>query len=151
MCWMSDLAETELKSRDWNPSQLALYFALAYGFSLALWLPMLLGRSHSSFSFSIGTFGPTLAALASTAETPHATPSRNLGRVVHSRTAPQLRVKIQCVAWDPSLGRTAGRGVRLARICSPEISAPLQSAGVFSHPWVSLGQLASSVDACSRL
>jgi hypothetical protein len=61
---MSDLAETKLKSRDWNPRQLALYFVLAYGFSLALWLPMLLGRSHSSLSFSVGTFGPTLAALA---------------------------------------------------------------------------------------
>jgi membrane protease YdiL (CAAX protease family) len=64
MRWMSDLAETKLKSPDWNPSQLALYFVLAYGFSLVLWLPMLLGRSRSRFSLSIGTFGPTLAALA---------------------------------------------------------------------------------------
>ncbi len=61
---MSDRAETELKSPDWNPRQLALYFVLAYGFSLVLWLPMLLGRSHSRFAFSIGTFAPTLAALA---------------------------------------------------------------------------------------
>jgi uncharacterized protein len=61
---MSDLAETEPKSPDWNPSQLVVYFAFAYGFSLVLWLPMLLGRSRSRFSFSIGTFGPTLAALA---------------------------------------------------------------------------------------
>jgi membrane protease YdiL (CAAX protease family) len=64
MRWMSDLTETELKSPDWNPSQLALYFVLAYGFSLVLWLPMLLERNHSRFSFSIGTFGPTLAAFA---------------------------------------------------------------------------------------
>jgi hypothetical protein len=64
MRWMSDPTETELKSPDWNPSQLALYFVLAYGFSLVLWLPMLLGKNRSRFSFSIGTFGPTLAALA---------------------------------------------------------------------------------------
>src|SRR5271156_3191548 len=64
MRWMSDLAETKLKSPDRNPSQLALYFVLAYGFSLVLWLPMLLGRSRSRFSLSIGTFGHTLAAVA---------------------------------------------------------------------------------------
>jgi hypothetical protein len=72
MRWMNDLAETELKSPGWNPSQLALYFVFAYGFSLVLWLPMLLGRSHSFFSLSIGTFGPTLAAL-----TTHWTFARN--------------------------------------------------------------------------
>jgi hypothetical protein len=63
MRWMSDLAETELKSPDWNPSRLALYFALACGFSLVLWLPILLEKSFP-FLFSIGTFGPTLAAFA---------------------------------------------------------------------------------------
>jgi membrane protease YdiL (CAAX protease family) len=62
MRWMNDLAETELKSADGN--QLVLYFVLAYGLSLILWLPMLLGKSHSRMSFSIGTYGPTLAALA---------------------------------------------------------------------------------------
>jgi membrane protease YdiL (CAAX protease family) len=64
---MRDLTETNQtnrKSSDWDPSQLVLYFVLAYGFSLVLWLPVLLGRSHSRFSLSIGTFGPTLAALA---------------------------------------------------------------------------------------
>jgi len=61
---MSDVAETKMNSRGWNPRQLVLYFVLAYGFSIALWLPVLLGRSHSRFSFSIGTFGPTLAAFA---------------------------------------------------------------------------------------
>jgi hypothetical protein len=59
MRWMSDLAETELKSPDWNPSQLALYFVLAYGFSLVLWLPLLLERNHSGLSFSIGPFTGT--------------------------------------------------------------------------------------------
>ena len=57
-------SKTELKSADGNLSQLVLYFVLAYGFSLVLWLPMLLKRSHSRMSFSIGTFGPSLAALA---------------------------------------------------------------------------------------
>ena len=61
---MRDRAQTEQKPPNWNPSQLALYFVLAYGFSFVLWLPMLLGRSHSFFSLSIGTFGPTLAAFA---------------------------------------------------------------------------------------
>jgi membrane protease YdiL (CAAX protease family) len=61
---MSDRANTELKSPDRTLRQLVLYFVLAYGFSVVLWLPMLLGRSHSRFAFSIGTFGPTLAALA---------------------------------------------------------------------------------------
>jgi membrane protease YdiL (CAAX protease family) len=61
---MNDLAETKMKSQDWNPRQLALYFVLAYGFSIVLWFPVLLGRSHSRFSLSIGTFGPTLAAFA---------------------------------------------------------------------------------------
>jgi membrane protease YdiL (CAAX protease family) len=61
---MSDRAETRLKYPDWNPSQLALYFVLAYGFSLVLWLPVLLGRSRSIFFLSLGTFGPTFAALA---------------------------------------------------------------------------------------
>jgi membrane protease YdiL (CAAX protease family) len=60
---MSDPAETNRKSPDWNPSQLVLYFVLAYGFSFVLWLPMLLGRSHSFFALAIGTFGPTFAAL----------------------------------------------------------------------------------------
>ena len=57
-------AKTELNSPDWNPRELVLYFVLAYGFSLVLWLPLLLGKSHSRFSFSIGTLGPALAALA---------------------------------------------------------------------------------------
>src|ERR1700735_4853033 len=61
---MGNLAETGLKSPDSIPKQLVLYFVLAYGFSLVLWLPMLLGRSRSRFFLSIGTFGPTLAALA---------------------------------------------------------------------------------------
>jgi hypothetical protein len=180
MRWMSDLAETELKSPDWNPSQLALYFALAYGFSLVLWLPMLLERNHSRFSFSIGTFGPTLAAFAT-----HWIFARNWRAVGLWTTLPSLLLGVGFgvsavlaaaflaaffmtksgfgrwqwpvfgadidAFWAQSRGRTAGRGARLAGICSPEIAAPLQSAGVFSHPWVYLGQLASSVDACSRL
>jgi len=42
---------------------LATYFVLAYGMSIVLWLPVLTGR-RSYFFFSLGTFGPTLAALA---------------------------------------------------------------------------------------
>jgi len=47
----------------WNPRELALYFMLAYGISLALWLPVVLRRSASYLLLSAGTFGPTLAAL----------------------------------------------------------------------------------------
>src|SRR5579859_446677 len=43
-------------------------------------------------------------AAASTAETPPASPSRNLGKVVQICTARQLRVKIQCVASAASVG-----------------------------------------------
>jgi len=46
--------------------ELILYFLLAYGISLILWLPMLYENSHHHLSIvliCIGTFGPTLAAL----------------------------------------------------------------------------------------
>jgi len=45
--------------------EVIVYFALAYGISAILWLPVLTGRRHSAFWFSIGTFGPTIAALIS--------------------------------------------------------------------------------------
>jgi uncharacterized protein len=64
MRWMSDPPKTGFKSPDSNLSQLMLYFVLAYGFSIVLWLPLLLGKSRSRFALCIGTFGPTLAALA---------------------------------------------------------------------------------------
>jgi membrane protease YdiL (CAAX protease family) len=44
--------------------ELATYFFLAYGISLALWLPVLAGKTHSRLFLSLGTFGPSLAALA---------------------------------------------------------------------------------------
>jgi len=47
----------------WNPRELLLYFALAYGISFALWLVVLTGKSRSRFWLSIGTFGPSVAAL----------------------------------------------------------------------------------------
>lgn len=62
-----------------------LYFVLAYGFSLVLWLPMLLGRSHSCFSLAIGTFGPTFAAL-----TTHWIFARNWGAVRLWTTLPKF-------------------------------------------------------------
>lgn len=43
--------------------ELTLYFALAYGISLVLWLPILLRRNRSHYYYEVGTFGPTLAAL----------------------------------------------------------------------------------------
>jgi uncharacterized protein len=63
---MKQMAEAEPRLSIWDQRELALFFALAYGISLALWLPLLIGRSSShrlGFSLSVGTFGPTLAAL----------------------------------------------------------------------------------------
>jgi membrane protease YdiL (CAAX protease family) len=64
---MSQVAATRgtLPARDLR--ELALYFGLAYGISAVLWLPVLVGESpshRSRFFLSVGTFGPTLAALA---------------------------------------------------------------------------------------
>jgi membrane protease YdiL (CAAX protease family) len=63
MPWMSQVAPAKPSPRVWNPRELALYFALAYGISLVLWLPVLLGRNLSPSLLSAGTFGPALAAL----------------------------------------------------------------------------------------
>jgi hypothetical protein len=60
---MSQVAATKPSSPVWNPRELALYFVLAYGISLALWLPVEVGRRGSPFFLSVGTFGPGLAAL----------------------------------------------------------------------------------------
>jgi hypothetical protein len=48
----------------WNPRELLLYFAFAYGITVVLWLVVLTGKSRSRFWLSIGTFGPSIAALA---------------------------------------------------------------------------------------
>jgi membrane protease YdiL (CAAX protease family) len=61
---MSHVAAAKPTSPGWNPSELALYFVLAYGISLVLWLPVLLARNLSPRFYSFGTFGPTIAALA---------------------------------------------------------------------------------------
>jgi membrane protease YdiL (CAAX protease family) len=63
MPWMTQVAATKPTTPAWNPRELALYFVLAYGISLVLWLPALVGRNRSHLFFSVGTFGPTLAAL----------------------------------------------------------------------------------------
>lgn len=44
--------------------ELTTYFVLAYGISLVLWLPVLVANKRSVFFLSIGSVGPTLAALA---------------------------------------------------------------------------------------
>jgi len=57
-------AASKTTSPVWNPKELVMYFVLAYGISLLLWLPVLLGRHPSQYVFFAGTFGPALAALA---------------------------------------------------------------------------------------
>ena len=54
-------AEAEPKSRILR--ELTIYFLLAYGMSLVLWLPVLIGGKISPTLLSLGTIGPTLAAL----------------------------------------------------------------------------------------
>ncbi|MCU1327284.1 MAG: amino terminal protease family protein, partial [Bryobacterales bacterium] len=49
---------------EWNQREVMLYFVLAFAFSFGLWLPALVGRRASPFYLSAGTFGPSLAALA---------------------------------------------------------------------------------------
>ena len=60
---MSQVAAIKPVSPAWNPWELATYFTLAYGISLVLWLPALVGKNASHLYLSVGTFGPTLAAL----------------------------------------------------------------------------------------
>ena len=64
--WMSQAAAAERTLPPWNLRELAVYFGLAYGISVLLWLPVLVGRSlsHRLLFLCLGTFGPTLAALA---------------------------------------------------------------------------------------
>jgi membrane protease YdiL (CAAX protease family) len=56
-------AEAESKSRMLR--EVTTYFLLAYGISLALWLPVLVGRKVTPVFLALGTAGPTLAALVS--------------------------------------------------------------------------------------
>jgi membrane protease YdiL (CAAX protease family) len=56
------IAEAEPKARVLR--ELTTYFLLAYGISLALWLPFIVGKQASPVLLSLGTVGPTLAALA---------------------------------------------------------------------------------------
>lgn len=44
--------------------ELTTFFLLAYAISLVLWLPVLAGRARGRWFFSLGTAGPTLAAVA---------------------------------------------------------------------------------------
>jgi len=54
-------AEAEFQSR--NVRQLTTFFLLAYAISLVLWLPVLVGKRLTPVFQSLGTAGPTLAAL----------------------------------------------------------------------------------------
>jgi membrane protease YdiL (CAAX protease family) len=60
---VASIASAEAESRSRILRELTTYFLLAYGMSLVLWLPVLIGRKVSLAFLSLGTFGPTLAAL----------------------------------------------------------------------------------------
>jgi len=57
-------AESKSKSPAWKPKEVVVYFVFAYVVSLLLWLPVVTGKHPSQYLFFAGTFGPTLAALA---------------------------------------------------------------------------------------
>lgn len=57
------MSGSELEARQRDAREVASFFSLAYGISLTLWLPVLLGRRSSSVFLAVGTFGPTIAAL----------------------------------------------------------------------------------------
>lgn len=61
---MSPIASAEAGLQHRTSRELTVYFLLAYGISAVLWFPVLAGRHVSPMFLSIGTFGPTLAALA---------------------------------------------------------------------------------------
>lgn len=60
---MIHIGTRKTTSRSWNARELIVYFALAYGISFLLWLPVLMKKTASPFALSGATFGPTLAAL----------------------------------------------------------------------------------------
>ena len=55
------IADAESQSRTLR--ELTTYFSLAYAVSIILWLPLLFEKKPPLASLSIGTFGPTVAAL----------------------------------------------------------------------------------------
>ena len=60
---MRDTAAAKAASPASTFRELVVYFVLAYAISLILWLPVLVRVGASRLYFSVGTFGPTLAAL----------------------------------------------------------------------------------------
>ncbi|MBV9157525.1 MAG: CPBP family intramembrane metalloprotease [Acidobacteriaceae bacterium] len=63
MPWMNYMGTAKERASIWDAREVTVYFALAYGISLVLWLPVLMRWSTSPFAFSAATFGPSLAAL----------------------------------------------------------------------------------------
>jgi membrane protease YdiL (CAAX protease family) len=60
---VASIANAEAESKSRILRELTIYFLLAYGMSLVLWLPFLTGGRVSPAFLSLGTVGPTLAAL----------------------------------------------------------------------------------------
>jgi hypothetical protein len=60
---VASIASAQAKSKSRVIRELTTYFLLAYGVSLVLWLPVLIGGKVSPAFLSLGTVGPTLAAL----------------------------------------------------------------------------------------
>src|SRR4051812_15038131 len=60
---VGSLAGVEADSKSRILRELTTYFLLAYGLSLVLWLPVLIGGKVSPAFLSLGTVGPTLAAV----------------------------------------------------------------------------------------
>ena len=61
---MTAVSGSKVESQSRTLRELITYFSLAYGISLILWLPFLLAKRSPLIFLSLGTFGPTFAALA---------------------------------------------------------------------------------------
>jgi CAAX protease family protein len=106
-----------------NTRELVVYFVLAYGISAALWLPLLTGRSHSRFSLSVGTFGPTLAALVT-----HWVFARNLRAVRLWTTLPRFLLGV-------------GAGVSVVLLAAFAAALFMTRSGFDRWQWTALWQI----------
>jgi membrane protease YdiL (CAAX protease family) len=86
---VASIARVEAESKPWLLREVTTYFLLAYSISLALWLPVLIGKRISPVFLSLGTAGPTVAALAT-----HRIFERNWRAVRIWSTAPKLLLGI---------------------------------------------------------
>ena len=104
--------------------EVLVYFALAYGISAVLWLPVITGFRRTSLWFSIGTFGPTIAALIS--------------QRIFAGDWRAARL------WSTWRGLLAGTAVGVGSILAAALTAAffMTKSGVGRWDWAALAQIA---------